>query len=119
MPDVLGRTAYRVVQEGLTNARKHAPGAPVEVTVTADGPGRGGRGHQPPPGAASRPDTAGCWRRRRADRADRAGGARRRRAGLRSERGRGLRAPRDHPEPVVTGPIRVLLVDDDALVRRG
>jgi signal transduction histidine kinase len=33
-PDVLGRTAYRVVQEGLTNARKHAPGAAVEVEVS-------------------------------------------------------------------------------------
>jgi signal transduction histidine kinase len=30
----LGRTAYRVVQEGLTNARKHAPGAPVDVAIT-------------------------------------------------------------------------------------
>ncbi|WP_238010036.1 histidine kinase [Dactylosporangium sp. AC04546] len=30
---VLGRTAYRVVQEGLTNAGKHAPGAPVSVLV--------------------------------------------------------------------------------------
>jgi signal transduction histidine kinase len=34
VPDALGRTAYRIVQEGLTNARKHAPGAAVEVTVT-------------------------------------------------------------------------------------
>ena len=33
---LLGRTAYRVVQEGLTNARKHAPAAAVEVTVAAD-----------------------------------------------------------------------------------
>ncbi|MFI8854059.1 histidine kinase [Streptomyces sp. 891-h] len=29
----LQRTAYRAVQEGLTNARKHAPGQPVEVRV--------------------------------------------------------------------------------------
>jgi signal transduction histidine kinase len=33
VPDVVGRTAYRVVQEGLTNARKHAPGQPVSVTL--------------------------------------------------------------------------------------
>jgi signal transduction histidine kinase len=37
LPAALGRTVYRVIQEGLTNARKHAPGAPVQVTVTADG----------------------------------------------------------------------------------
>ncbi|GAA1504216.1 sensor histidine kinase [Nocardioides humi] len=29
-----GYAAYRVVQEALTNARKHAPAAPVEVTVS-------------------------------------------------------------------------------------
>ncbi|MFE1955936.1 sensor histidine kinase [Streptomyces sp. NPDC059524] len=39
-PASVGRTAYRIAQEGLTNARKHAPGA--EVTVTVDGaPGDG------------------------------------------------------------------------------
>jgi signal transduction histidine kinase len=32
--DALGRTAYRVVQEGLTNARKHAPAAAVDVTIS-------------------------------------------------------------------------------------
>jgi signal transduction histidine kinase len=34
IPDVHGRTLYRVVQESLTNARKHAPGAPVAVRIT-------------------------------------------------------------------------------------
>jgi signal transduction histidine kinase len=40
VPDAAGRTVYRVVQEGLTNARKHAPGEPVSVTL-AGGPGAG------------------------------------------------------------------------------
>ncbi|MER5928803.1 histidine kinase [Streptomyces sp. NPDC002054] len=36
----VGRAAYRIVQEALTNARKHAPAAPVRLSVTG-GPGRG------------------------------------------------------------------------------
>ncbi len=39
LPDALARTAYRVIQEGLTNARKHAPNAAVEVTITAEASG--------------------------------------------------------------------------------
>lgn len=35
VPDALGRTVFRVVQEGLTNARKHAPGSPVTVLLAA------------------------------------------------------------------------------------
>lgn len=33
-PPVTGRTAYRVVQEALTNVRKHAPGAAAVVRLT-------------------------------------------------------------------------------------
>ncbi|QNP69371.1 sensor histidine kinase [Streptomyces roseirectus] len=40
VPASVGRTAYRIAQEALTNARKHAPGAEVSVTVTG-APGDG------------------------------------------------------------------------------
>ena len=39
LPTQIGRHAYRIVQEALTNARKHAPGARVEVLM------RGRPGH--------------------------------------------------------------------------
>ncbi|OIJ64105.1 sensor histidine kinase [Streptomyces mangrovisoli] len=34
VPASVGRTAYRIAQEALTNARKHAPGTEVTVTVS-------------------------------------------------------------------------------------
>jgi signal transduction histidine kinase len=40
VPEAIGRTAFRIVQEGLTNARKHADNAEVSVAVrgaAADG----------------------------------------------------------------------------------
>jgi signal transduction histidine kinase len=57
LPGATGRTAYRVVQEGLTNARKHAPGEPVQVALDGRPGGRLlidirnplGDGHAAPP----------------------------------------------------------------------
>jgi signal transduction histidine kinase len=40
LPDAAGRTVYRVIQEGLTNVRKHAPGATASITLNG-GPGAG------------------------------------------------------------------------------
>lgn len=40
VPSTTGRTVYRIAQEGLTNARKHAPGTGTTVLVSG-GPGDG------------------------------------------------------------------------------
>lgn len=52
IPTDVGRHAYRIVQEGVTNARKHAPGAPVTVSISGNPPA-------PSPGAwdARQPDS--------------------------------------------------------------
>jgi signal transduction histidine kinase len=34
VPDAAGRTLYRIVQEGITNARKHAPGSTLTVELS-------------------------------------------------------------------------------------
>ncbi|TNM37471.1 histidine kinase [Nocardioides albidus] len=33
LPDVVGRTVYRIVQEGITNATKHAPAATLRIRI--------------------------------------------------------------------------------------
>ncbi len=40
IPETLGRTVYRVIQEGLTNARKHGPNTLVRVVLSGK-PGEG------------------------------------------------------------------------------
>lgn len=34
VPDVVGRALYRIIQEGLTNSTKHAPGARVSIALS-------------------------------------------------------------------------------------
>jgi signal transduction histidine kinase len=53
-----GQTAYRVVEEGLTNAAKHAPGQPVTVSVDWEPDGLLVTVANPLPRRASQPDTA-------------------------------------------------------------
>ncbi|KQX47410.1 MULTISPECIES: histidine kinase [unclassified Streptomyces] len=65
LPGMSGLALHRIVQEGLTNAAKHAPGAAVTVTVTphpthvrvgvVSGPGRepGGGGTDPAAGSGA------------------------------------------------------------------
>ena len=61
VPAALARSTYRIVQEGLTNARKHAPGAEVTLTVR----GRPGEGltieasNPCPAGASGPPGSSG------------------------------------------------------------
>ncbi len=58
LPPATGRTAYRIVQEGLTNARKHAAGQPVTLTVTGQ-PGEGLRIELTNPASNGTPLTPG------------------------------------------------------------
>ena len=88
VPAGVGRSAYRIVQEGLTNARKHAPDAEVAVTVRAT-PGDGVTVEIRNP---SRP-MAPAWyrnsrRRHRPHRAHRTGRPRRRTPRTRTHPGR-------------------------------
>ncbi len=122
VPTLLGRTAYRVVQEGLTNARKHAPGQSVAIDI-------GGRpGGELAIEVVNRPRVGRAQRDGRhaesgtgliglGERVGLVGGHLSH--GARPDGGFVLTA-----DPAVAGmssaaPIRVVIVDDDALVRSG
>ena len=81
VPETVGRTLYRFVQESLTNARKYAPGAPIIVRIAGE-PGdhlvteveNGGPAELPPTGAPARPTGSGEGLRGLAERATLVGG---------------------------------------------
>ena len=114
VPAALGRDAYRIVQEGLTNVAKHAGDTTARVRVVGS-PGEGlhvsvrnreGRRH--PRGRPFPAPVRGCW-----------GCA----SGLRSAAAPSCSA---RTVPATSwwrrswrGSVKVLLVDDDALVRAG
>jgi signal transduction histidine kinase len=52
-------SAYRILQEALANASRHAPGAEVSVVVTYSAEKLGVRVHNRPPSQPSTPGPAG------------------------------------------------------------
>ena len=110
---------YRVVQESLTNVLRHAPGTPRVDVVLRHEPDRWEVEVTDHGGVVPAPDAGGAGRGAR-------GHARARSGARRHRRGRAVGArlagARDHPDPggtPMTDPIRVLLVDDQALMRMG
>ena len=130
VPDATGRTAYRIVQEGLTNARKHQPGGTVDVEIDDDGSALTVSIVSRPPDRDSSP--AGARRAGAATALAQTPGTGTGLIGLAErvaladgaldhgpDRRRRLRPDRCAPGGPVTAPVRVLIVDDDALVRSG
>ncbi|MEV6032157.1 LuxR C-terminal-related transcriptional regulator [Nonomuraea sp. NPDC052116] len=114
LPAQTGRHAYRIVQEALTNARKHAPGSPVPAELGGR-PGEGLRirvSNAAPPGGPTGPGGGWAWWGWR-----NGPGWPVARSRMPYEMGDLSWTPgcRGRLEPV----IRVVIVDDDPMVRTG
>ncbi len=115
LPPGIDLSAYRIVQEGLTNALKHARASHAEVTVRY----AAGRGRDRSARRRHRRD-AERRLRPRTDRHPRARQTLRRRDDRRHDKRRRVHAqhpPPTHPRPAMT--IRVLIADDQSMVRAG
>ena len=115
LPQAIDLSAYRIVQEGLTNALKHARASQADVTVRYAARRAGDRG--------ARQRRRRRERRRSRLRPDRRAGARQdlRRRDDRGRRER-RRIPAQHAPPAerrAAMTIRVLVADDQSMVRAG
>ena len=115
--------AYRIVQEALTNARRHAPGAAVDVELCYQGrAATAGQGQRPGPGASA-PSVGGgagprAARHARAGRHGRRVAAHRPRPRRRVP-GRGRAAGQAGGDMTAATAIGIVVADDHEVVRAG
>ena len=120
LPAGVDLSAYRIVQEALTNVVKHAGPARAQVVVGYRDQGRHGGGHRRRPGRGDLGQRRPGRDRPRPDRDARAGPGVRRRPGGRPPPRWGL--PGGRSAAAGGGPamsIRVVVADDQTLVRAG